>query len=272
MSADLIPAEAFQGDQPPSLTEAELEAYYVWCVEPGLQMSVDHAVNAEAIQATANVVKAWRIDGTNTAAWAMAKLAEADAELAGIAQQADEFHNRIDEWTEQQAKRPVRTREFFAGHLERYALWLREQSGVKTLNLPNGKVATRETAYRAVIEDADALLAWAEANDPDMIEVTKKVPVAKMRQRVTLVEVPTAVVMAQCGCIVDVEADQWQLAASYQVGTGMICAQCGQEALVGRWLDTTVLVAGDVPGVAVEPASVSATVKPEGVALERGDR
>lgn len=265
MSGDLIPAEAIQGDNPPPLTEADLDAHFDG--DFGDVSPADH----------------WQITGTGTATWAMAKLAEARRQLAAIADQAGEFHDRIDEWAAHEARRPGRNAEYFAGHLERYALWLRESSGVKTLNLPNGKVGTREQSHRAVVTDADALMAWADANDPAMIETTRKVPAARLRERVTLLHVPTRIVVS-CGCITElvrgdpdhdgaehvvVPEPAW--ATAYGVGSGINCEQCGQEALVGQWLDYAVLpvAAGEVvPGVAVEPVTITATAKPEGVALE----
>jgi hypothetical protein len=251
-----IPPEALLGDDAPPFTDADLEAY----------MGADQS---DPTEPNADPVARWHIDGTRTAAWAMARLAQANAEWDAINAEADEFIRRIEEWRTARTAGVRRTAEFFANHLTRYALDQRAAGGDKTLSLPNGKVATRVTKARSVIDDPERLLAWAREYAPDMVVTTEKVPAASLAQ-LTVLEVPVRAVMAQCGCIVPTmlkcsftsDIDSWT------VGSFMVCPQCGQDALVGQWHETTLLAFGPggslADGVVVEAERVTAKPIPAG--------
>lgn len=210
--------------------------------------------------------RAWRIDGTGSAAWAMAHYAEADAAIKALEAQAVEWYARIDEWLQHEAKPYTRTLAFFEGQLTRYALDLREADPKrKSVTLPSGKVQTRSTAAKAVITDENAVIAWAVDHAPEVIRTTVKAGLTELRDYVTLRQVVTiAWVTNSCGCKVSVRDDEGMDLP--EIGTGVECSECGREALVGmieplafRWLATD----GEgchVPGVEVEEPSVVAKV------------
>lgn len=210
--------------------------------------------------------RAWRIDGTGSAAWAMAHYAEADAAIKALEAQAVEWYARIDEWLAHGAKPYRRTLEFFEGQLERYALDVREADPKrKSVTLPSGKVQTTARAAKVVVTDEDAVEAWALETNPGLIKWTSKVPLSSLREAVQIHRVVTlAWVTNSCGCKVSVRDDEGMDLP--EIGTGVECSECGKDALIGlieplafRWLATD----GEgchVPGVEVEEPSVSAKV------------
>jgi hypothetical protein len=210
--------------------------------------------------------KAWRIDGTGSAAWAMAHYAEADAAISAIEAQAVEWYQRIDEWMKHEAAPHRRTLEFFDGELRRYALDVREADPKrKSVVLPNGKVQTTGTSAKVVVTDEDAVIRWAAREAPEIIRPAFKVLLTELRQRVKVSQVLTlAWVTNSCGCKVSVRDDEGL--SIPDVGTETVCSECGADALIGmieplgfRWLATD----GEgchVPGVDVEEPSVTAKV------------
>lgn len=248
---DLIPADLLV-DTPP-LTDDALAAYDAWVYEdmPGTP--------------AAEAVRAWTIDGPNTCAWALAKYAAAQAVINDAAARRDAYVARIMDAYENEIRRAARDVQFFGGHLGRYAVAERERTGdkTKTVVTPNGKITTTRHAAKVIVDNEAAVLEWAEKHAPAAVK--RSVLLTLMRDAVTLVEVPTSVVMS-CGCVVDTgpgavgpEATQ-----AWAVGTGMLCMSCEQDALVGQWRTTRLVPVGadgiPVDGVDVEPEHVTAKV------------
>lgn len=117
----------------------------------------------------------WGIGDLSGAQWAAARWAQADADVAEAEEQYAEWKLRLDGWLADTARRARRTREFFAGHLERYALGERERTGKATLRLPSATVGTTHHAAKAAVGKEDELLAWAADNAPELLrrEVAK---------------------------------------------------------------------------------------------------
>lgn len=213
--------------------------------------------------------QAWRIDGTGSAAWAMAHVARAEAALDDLTAQAVEWYGRIDAWLVHESAPHRRTKEFFEGQLQRYALDRREADPkARTLTLPDGKVSTTAKGAKVIVTDEDAVLAWARINAPEAVkkkEVTT-LGLTELRAYVKAHKITTlAWVTNSCGCKVSVRDDEGLDLP--EVGTLVeSCSECGAEALIGRieplafrWLATTEDGA-HVPGVDVEPDSVTAKV------------
>lgn len=210
--------------------------------------------------------KAWRIDGTGSAAWAMAHYAEADAAISAIEAQAVEWYARIDEWVRHEAAPHRRTLDYFDGQLQRWALDVRREDPKRmSVTLPNGKVQTRAKAATVIVTDEATVIAWADQHAPEVIKRTPKVGLTELRQRVKVTQVLTlAWVTNSCGCKVSVRDDEGLDLPP--VGTETVCSECGADALIGmieplgfRWLATD----GEgchVPGVEVEEPSVTAKV------------
>lgn len=214
-------------------------------------------------------VQAWRIDGTGSAAWALAKVAEAEAAIEDATAQAVEWYGRIDAWLKDQTAPHRRTLNYFTGQLERYALDVREADPKrKSLVLPGGKVQTTGKSAKVIVTDEEALIEWAHSNAPRIVRERTTVfaslselrEVVKPRKLLTL-----AWVTNSCGCKVSVRDDEGLDLPD--VGTLVeSCSECGAEALIGRieplvfrWLAVTEDGA-HVPGVDVQPDEVVAKV------------
>lgn len=128
----------------------------------------------------------WAITDTGSAEWAMRHVAAAEAAMAQDEAQADEWKRKIDAWYATRTAKLVATQAFFAGHLERYALALREANPKsKTLTLPSGKVQTSYVGARVEIADPDMVVEWLEsAGHADAVKVTKKPLVSELRDHV----------------------------------------------------------------------------------------
>lgn len=213
--------------------------------------------------------QAWRIDGTGSAAWAMAHVARAEAALSDLTAQAVEWYGRIDAWLAHEAAPHRRTKEFFESQLERYALDRREADPkAKSLTLPDGKVSTTAKGAKVIVTDEEAAIEWARTHAPEAVK-TREVTtlgLTELRTHVKARKVWTiAWVTNSCGCKVSVRDDEGLDLP--EVGTLVeSCSECGAEALIGqieplayRWLATTEDGA-HVPGVDVEPDSVTAKV------------
>lgn len=214
-------------------------------------------------------VQAWRIDGTGSAAWAMAHVARAEAALADLTAQAVEWYGKIDEWLVNQSAPHRRTRAFFEAQLQRFALDQREADPrKKSVVLLSGKVQTTAKAAKVIVTDENAVIEWAKVNAPEAVK-TKEVTtlgLTELRLQVKARKVWTlAWVTNSCGCKVSVRDDEGLDLPD--VGTLVeSCSECGAEALIGqieplayRWLATTEDGA-HVPGVDVQPDEVTAKV------------
>lgn len=120
---------------------------------------VDQAIDTYARDPEAPA-PSWRIDGLNTAEWAMRKLAHARQLIDDLRAQHDAWVEPIDAWLVDAVRPLQRTVDFFTGQLERYALDQRVESGnaTKSVSLPSGKVSTRSSATTVKITDSDGLL------------------------------------------------------------------------------------------------------------------
>lgn len=213
--------------------------------------------------------QAWRIDGTGSAEWALAHVAQAEAALEDLTAQAVEWYGKIDEWLSSQSAPHRRTRDFFAGQLERFALDVRDADPrKKSVVLPSGKVQTTAKGAKVIVTDEDALIEWAYVHAPEAVKrkTVTSVGLTELRQVVHARKVETlAWVQNSCGCKVSVRDDEGLDLPD--VGTLVEkCSECGAEALIGkieplayRWLATTEDGA-HVPGVDVQPDEVTAKV------------
>jgi hypothetical protein len=214
-------------------------------------------------------VQAWRIDGTGSAAWAMAHVAQAEKALSDLTAQAVEWYGRIDEWLAKESAPFRRTRDFFAGQLERYALDVREADPKrKSVVLPSGKIQTTAKSAKVIVTDEEAVIEWARTHAPDAVkeQTVTLLSLTQLRAMVKARKVETvAWVTHSCGCKVSVRDDEGLDLP--EVGTLVeSCSECGAEALIGRieplayrWLAVTEDGA-HVPGVDVQPDEVTAKV------------
>lgn len=112
----------------------------------------------------------FRVDTPEQAAWAMRKyrvLAQRKAQYEALAAAERE---RIDAWLTRVSASVEVEMEWFAGHLEFYALKQR-LAGTKTVELPDGTIKTRSTSPTFEIDKA-VFLEWAQdAKRDDVLRV-----------------------------------------------------------------------------------------------------
>lgn len=213
----------------------------------------------------------WRPATDSGVEWAFRHLAEANAELARLEAQAADWASRIQAWFEPKAAPLTARARRFSAMLERYGVEERRRNPkVATLRWPSGTISTTVTKAKVGIENGETVVEWAEhrlsvADYERVVRTVKSPLVSELRKVVEMVEVPTAVGLS-CGCSMTVPhlprpAD----AASLMLGSAVRCPQCADDALVGSWMRTVLLVvlAGVVvPGAVVEPETITARPVP----------
>jgi phage host-nuclease inhibitor protein Gam len=110
--------------------------------------------------------RALTITTDDEAFWAMRRLATAQRRVDEVKRQAQVELDRINSWVEANTKKFGREVEFFDLALSEYLIGVRqnEQDGRKSLDFPDGVVTSRITPSKVAVTDADAFIAWAEAN------------------------------------------------------------------------------------------------------------
>lgn len=176
----------------------------------------------------------WRVTDNGSAEWAMRHVAQAEAELAHLRQQADEWRAPIDAWLERQSRPLLALRAFMGAHLERYALERREANPkAKTLTLPSGRVLTSYVPPKVVVTDQDQLVEWAVANRVDQAVRVKREPaLSDLRNLVTVVDWPVGIrVVDAHGCI-SIWPDGAVAYAQLEPGDDWPCQDGGGESTV----------------------------------------
>lgn len=134
------------------------------------------------------------ISDTDRAEWEMSMLRKYTHDRDVATDQAAQWHARIDSWLDAESRESSFWVEYFTARLMEWAIAQRLGSDdkVKTIKLPSGSIPTRASAEspiaRVGIADPAALLAWAEAEELDIIKVEKKVLVTDLRAVVTVVD------------------------------------------------------------------------------------
>lgn len=113
----------------------------------------------------------WRVQSDGAAEWAMGKYATAVATLVQLKQQRDDWLAMVARWFEEATTPVARTAQFFAGQLEEYAIARRNASELdkrgeptaKTLQLVTGRVTTRGTKHQIVVESEHDVIEWAKS-------------------------------------------------------------------------------------------------------------
>lgn len=187
----------------------------------------------------------WTITDIGAADWAMARLAELEAEAAAVTEHADRVRAAVNAYEQRGLTAPRRGPDGqewpsitdaiirFRSLLEAFALEQREAGNGTTVSLVSGSVTTRRNPERVVITSEAALIDWAEGYGLDVVETTKRVLVSELRRIVKPVPAD------------DPDGHRFAVIAA------------DQDAL---------MLLPEIPGVAIEPATITATVKPDGVA------
>lgn len=232
------------------------------------ELAAPPAFDVELIDADGvpEIVQRWRIDGTGSAAWAMAHVAKAEAALSELEAQAVEWYGNIDAWLAHEAAPHRRTKEFFEAHLERYALDLREADPArKSVTLPGGVVRTTAKAAAVKVTDEKAVLLWADEHLPGAIARDPRLRLTILRDVVQPVQLVTAARFTHsCGDVVTVDDPVFseQGLTWPEIGSEVECPECREPVLLGKVdvLATRWVLSVPVPGVDVEPPTVTAQV------------
>jgi phage host-nuclease inhibitor protein Gam len=130
--------------------------------------------------------EAWRIDGFETANWAMRKLKAAQERLDAINRQALDEAAKISDWANRVSAGPLRDKTYFENALAHYLLELRRaDENTKSLVLIDGEVNSRSVPAKAVVSDADVFKKWASDNGhPEFIRIKSEVDLSALKDAV----------------------------------------------------------------------------------------
>jgi hypothetical protein len=112
----------------------------------------------------------WKPTDDSAADWCLRKLARARAQRAEVDNLLKERIEHLRRWHEDATAPLAKEEGHWLGLLEDYALWRREETGAKSVKLPNGELATRLQRAAVEITDAKALLAWLDDQDADLMD------------------------------------------------------------------------------------------------------
>ena len=114
------------------------------------------------------------VDDDGKADWAMRKLASIRRKQADNKAIFDREVQRVTEWLEKVNTALERDAEWFEANLKPYAL-LQRSEGRKSVVLPHGTIKTTAGRVKFDIEDEAKFIAWAEANQPDLVRIKKEI-------------------------------------------------------------------------------------------------
>jgi len=110
----------------------------------------------------------FRVDGPETATWALRKLAAAEAEIDDAKTLAASEIARVEQWYDEVTRRPARDVEFFRGLLIDYMRSRHaEDPKCKTVKLPAGTLTARAGQPKIDATDIEALKAYADTLDDE---------------------------------------------------------------------------------------------------------
>lgn len=294
-----IPAEMF-AEGPPPFGDDDLDALF------GLVDTIAKdagTASAEALAclrrddvdyAPAEAVRAarWRVEDDRAAAWAAARLAEAEAERRRLSDQAADWRARIDAWEQHATRRPARTAEHFRGLLEDYGLRVRSADPLRaTITLPSATIRTTAKKEAVEVLDDAAVAAWldlacdgdrglklraaldeAGVTLDDLVQWRPKVYVGPLRKVTRPASRETdgvrATVILACAHDLSYVAADENAPDVPDRGDSVYCVDCGAAAFVEEVRFSALVERlaigpdGDpVPGLAVRPPSTDVRVE-----------
>jgi phage host-nuclease inhibitor protein Gam len=118
----------------------------------------------------------------------MRNIATAVRRLNDIKRQAADEVDRITRWVELTSKSPQNTVEYFEKALKEFMVRLREETGRKSLELPDGTVKSRQSSASVEILDIETFIKWAENNGhAGWVRVKKEIDKAAVRDGVEFI-------------------------------------------------------------------------------------
>lgn len=138
----------------PPLTDDDLEAMFAW-------QDCEDGLDEDPVEPP--VAARWKITSTDSAEWAMRKLAHLSAEIASTEAQAEEFRRQIKVWEDGVIAPLNRRAKFFEGALISYLNMLREfDPDKKSVKLPSGTIGSRNNPSHPAVTDEVTYIEWAK--------------------------------------------------------------------------------------------------------------
>jgi hypothetical protein len=129
----------------------------------------------------AEVRESFKVTGLETLDWALRKLAEIEAERAGIRDFVLERIGRLEKFAADQDGPLAREADYFRGLAVAYALQQRAADPrCKSVAAPHGTVSTRESG--GSWSASDEAVAWALFAHPELVETTSRLKVADAKR------------------------------------------------------------------------------------------
>ena len=125
------------------------------------------------------------INNDDEALWAMRRLAVAQRRIDEVKRLAQLELDRINLWVSDKSRSSEHEIEYFERVLGEYLIRVRdnELDGRKKLDFPDGTISSRVSPPKVSVEDAEAFLAWAEANGHDeWVRVKREADVATIKK------------------------------------------------------------------------------------------
>lgn len=285
---DPMPAELVLDHEP--VSEEELDIFHEWGGEiltPEEIAEADGVVEDEDGAPLPGAAH-WSITDDDSAEWAGRKYREKMDRVEDVRAKAKRWVERIHAWADDQARKPLADARYFEGQLERYLARRRAASAftnrkgetdykVKSIALPSVRLSSRTNGAKMVIDEESALVLWAKTLPDPLREAAVKETflVSGVKSSVVFEPEQTGWEYAlECGCFQresfdpesPVDAEEDLMCATHHEHTSVLGAEPVTQ--LQAWLvipageETDTEIRQRVPGVHVDPESVTITVKP----------
>jgi phage host-nuclease inhibitor protein Gam len=125
------------------------------------------------------------VNNDDEALWAIRRLAVAQRRIDEVKRLAQIELDRINLWVSDKSRSSEHEIEYFERVLGEYLIRVRdnELDGRKKLDFPDGSISSRVSPPKVSVEDAEAFLAWADANGhEEWVRVKREADVATIKK------------------------------------------------------------------------------------------
>ena len=127
------------------------------------------------------------VDSLSSASNAIKRLSIAQRKIDAIKEEAEAEVRKIAEWVERATKGPQQDVTFFSESLKAWMLRVREETGEKSVELPDGTIHSREVPAKAEVSDRELALKWLHENDRALwIRNKEDVALSEMKEHLTI--------------------------------------------------------------------------------------
>lgn len=140
------------------------------------------------------------IDDSSKASWAIARILEAEARMAGREALANDYKARIDQWLATANRQDNDSVSFLSILLEPYVKdEVSKLHKSRTLSLPTGTASLRKLPDHLEITDNAAALAYCEAEHPEAVIIKKELDKSTLKELILKQAEPIPGVEAELG-------------------------------------------------------------------------